>query len=299
MIVEPDFFDHWKTKLIIDLLGDPCAPIYVQRLWAHCQNRKTHRFPRVNPSVLKAICNAPCEAEKLESALVESGFVDLEKDGGTEEWVVHEWDVVNASLVSAWVNGAKGGRPRNKTQQKPMGFNPDNPRGTRSKAIDKIEKIDKIECAARAGAGGKFQKVHERAGEICAARDDWNLKHELVFMALKNCPGPNQDKAVQNFIMDAASMGAAPDNPMSMLRKYLQNADFYEGGGGPSGRGGGGKVSRGENPEPTRSNGTYDPDPEIETPSERRERLKREGKLRPSGVGYAKSNQRKAEEVNA
>lgn len=135
MIVQPDFLDHWKTQMLQESLDDTSAPLYVIRLWSHCQNRKTHRFQRVNDSMLKAICKAPFDGTVFEKAMIDAGFVEIE-DG---EIVAHDWEEVNAYLITSWNNGRKGGRPRNKnprvlsglTQSKPTA----NPRQTQPKPI--------------------------------------------------------------------------------------------------------------------------------------------------------------------
>ncbi len=126
MIIDPDFLDHWKTQMLVNMLDDPCAPLYLIRIWSHCQNRKQTQFkPMPNPG-LKALCRYPGDADKLVSALVESGFI--EKTDGDSILVVG-WEDKNAQLVAAWENGAKGGRPRKNptvTQPKPNGKpNPD------------------------------------------------------------------------------------------------------------------------------------------------------------------------------
>jgi hypothetical protein len=122
MIVQPDFLDHWKTELLIDLLNDPAAPLYVIRLWAHCQNRKTQTIPSGNPNITKAICKASNhDAKKFHDAMLEAGFIE-EQDG---ELIAHGWGDINATLLRNWNNGAKGGRPPKKnpaeTQRKPSG----------------------------------------------------------------------------------------------------------------------------------------------------------------------------------
>lgn len=131
MIVEPDFFDHWKTQFLIEELdGDQCAPIYVLRLWAHCQNRKEWSFD-VPVRALTAICRYQGEAEKLRVALTNSGFLRDSENG----FVVVGWDEYNAQLVANWDNGQKGGRPRkpknnpSETHRKPI----QNPSGTNGK----------------------------------------------------------------------------------------------------------------------------------------------------------------------
>jgi hypothetical protein len=45
VIVDPDFLDHWRTRMLVDALGgDECAPMYVIRVWAHCQQRRGDSF---------------------------------------------------------------------------------------------------------------------------------------------------------------------------------------------------------------------------------------------------------------
>lgn len=105
--------------MVADAIGDPMAPIYILRLWAHCQVRKSDRF--VMPTAgLKAQCKCPADAQVFEQALIEAGY--LERDGETV--IVLGWAEANASLLAAWENGAKGGRPKKnpeKTHGKPMG----------------------------------------------------------------------------------------------------------------------------------------------------------------------------------
>lgn len=122
MIVDPDFFDHWKTVVLIEELGgDPAAPLYILRLWAHCQNRRQWVFEGMPSKAVRALCRFPGEDDKLMKALQSAGFVTVE-DGTTV--TVLGWDEYNAQLIANWTNGKKGGRPK-----KPMG----NPSGTQSK----------------------------------------------------------------------------------------------------------------------------------------------------------------------
>lgn len=108
MIVDPDFFDHWKTRLVVDLLGgDELAPLYIMRIWAHCQQRKKADAFAISTPGLRALCRCTTvPAEALEAALVEAGFI--ERDG--DEVRVVDWAARNAKLITAWKNGAAGGR---------------------------------------------------------------------------------------------------------------------------------------------------------------------------------------------
>lgn len=119
MIVDPDFLDHWRTGMVADAINDQMAAIYILRLWAHCQDRKSDTF--VMPTAgLKAQCKCPASAEVFERALVEAGF--LKRDGDTI--TVIGWAEKNASLIAAWENGSKGGRPKKNpdgTHGKPTG----------------------------------------------------------------------------------------------------------------------------------------------------------------------------------
>ena len=119
MITSPYFFDHWKTQLLISYLKDEAAPIYIQRLWAHCQITKKYRFKNLPNDALKSICHYQGDADRLSKAFVNARFIYYE-DGFL---VVHEWEIHNAGLINSWINGARSkGRPR-----KPTG----NPRATR------------------------------------------------------------------------------------------------------------------------------------------------------------------------
>jgi len=136
MIVEPDFLDHWKTRMLARLLKDERAPIYVLRLWAHCQQRKTDRFTGWNPDVLASVCRWDSDGSTLWEAMGKT-FIRLEG----EEVVVHGWADTNAALISAWTNGRMGGRPKasKSTQPKPVDNPPVNPSKT-DRQSDRVEK---------------------------------------------------------------------------------------------------------------------------------------------------------------
>lgn len=136
MIVEPDFLDHWKTRMLVRLLKDERAPIYVLRLWAHCQQRKTDRFTGWNPDVLASVCRWDGDGLTLWDAMANTF---LEIDG--KEVVVHGWADTNAALISAWANGKLGGRPKavKSGVEKPTGNPPVNPSET-DRVTDREEK---------------------------------------------------------------------------------------------------------------------------------------------------------------
>lgn len=136
MIVQPDFLDHWKTQMLVDLSEDEASPLMVLRLWGHCQQRKSSRFVDLTPSALRAICRSKIPATELHGLMIECGFIHLKGRITT----VHDWDCVNASLIKNWVNGQKNAnRYPKQTQSIPTGG-----------AIDKIreDKIDKKKSSA-------------------------------------------------------------------------------------------------------------------------------------------------------
>jgi hypothetical protein len=133
VIVDPDFLDHWRTGMVVDALGDPMAPMYILRLWAHCQERKSDMFTMPTRG-LKAQCKFPGDADAFEQALREAGFI--ERQGAAIH--VCGWAEKNASLLAAWENGAKGGRPKKKPSENPQvtqGEPSANPNETQTKPI--------------------------------------------------------------------------------------------------------------------------------------------------------------------
>ena len=97
MIIDPDFPDHWKTRYLIDLLdGDEAAPMYLIRLWAHCQNRRTNTFSNIGEAAIKAICRYAGEPYEIVSALQHTGFITITDDVLT----VCGWDEYNSSLIA-------------------------------------------------------------------------------------------------------------------------------------------------------------------------------------------------------
>lgn len=95
---------------MVDLLGgDEFAPLYILRIWAHCQARKKAEGIAISAAGLRALCRCTtCPAEALEAALIEAGFIERE---GAEIRVLG-WAAANAKLVSCWANGEAGGRAK-------------------------------------------------------------------------------------------------------------------------------------------------------------------------------------------
>lgn len=144
MIVDPDFCDHWKTRMLVGLLGnDEAAPVYVLRLWAHCQNRRQDTFDNFPPDALKALCRFPGDSSDLESSMAQAGFVS--RDG--RRLTVSGWSEYNASLLAAWANGAKRGKsskeptvPATEPQEEPRGVPTGIPTGPREERMREEER---------------------------------------------------------------------------------------------------------------------------------------------------------------
>lgn len=118
MIVDPDFFDHWKTQMLVDLSKDDASPLWVLRIWSHAQQRRTGTFETLPPLAIKAItrANSRHRAEQIADWLEAAGFIC--RNG--QQVVIHEWEEYNRGLFANWENGKLGGRPPNpKPKPKP------------------------------------------------------------------------------------------------------------------------------------------------------------------------------------
>ena len=137
------------------LLDTDAAPNYVIRLWSHCQTRKTNIFPEWSPAILSSVCRWPGDADVFWSAMLQT-FCRVE-DGYL---IAHQWDEVNASLIAAWSNGGKGGRPKKPTGNPRVNpeSNPVNPRLTHG-VTDREDREDKTEkIQADKPPTSRFQK---------------------------------------------------------------------------------------------------------------------------------------------
>ena len=116
MIVEPGFFYHWKTRLLVQITADPSAPMMVLKLWAYCQTRRKWEFSDLDDDTLSIICECSGKIEELKPILTRCKFVHQVDD----TLVVNDWQFYNRTLINSWNNGLKGGRPK-RYKTKPMG----------------------------------------------------------------------------------------------------------------------------------------------------------------------------------
>lgn len=111
MILETDFLDHWKTRMLSDLLEDKMAPLYVIRLWCHCQLRKSVQFDDMTAQAMKAICQFPGDGAKLIDCLAQCGFIERNETGIS----VPKFAETNSKMFSNWGKGrfgVMGGNPK-------------------------------------------------------------------------------------------------------------------------------------------------------------------------------------------
>lgn len=183
MIVDPDFLDHWRTRMLVDALGgDELAPMYVIRIWAHCQQRRGDAFD-MPAAGLKALCRASVDAETLERALVDAGFVA--RNGATLS--IPKWSEKNASLIAAWSNGSKGGKPKSEPKQNPAVTQAEptgNPEATQAEPIREEKKKDISKPTASHPAAAGFDEFwtawpkNERKQDKASCQKHWKL-HSL------------------------------------------------------------------------------------------------------------------------
>lgn len=144
MIIDPDFLDHWKTRLFVEAMGEEHASNYILRLWFHCQQRRTATFEGMTPHILKSICKYSGDAMKLWNAIThpEFGFAvgypkgnpntDLGYPNDNPTGLsVPKWAEANSKLLSNWDNGQKGGRPK-KPPKTTVKTPPENPTETQT-----------------------------------------------------------------------------------------------------------------------------------------------------------------------
>lgn len=131
------------------------APIYVLRVWAYCQQRKTWQFPDLGADALRGICKAPHDPELLLDSMAKAGYIERMGNGFSSS----AWAALNAQLIAAWTNGKNGGRPSKKPSGIPtvtQGANPTVNQGVNPTATvgqtDKRREEKKHPSSAPAGA---------------------------------------------------------------------------------------------------------------------------------------------------
>lgn len=127
MIVQPDFLDHWKTKLLQRKLGDT-APLVLLRLWGYCQIQRQWTFD-LPPEALGVLCDWEGDPDELAAALITARFIKVDGDQVT----VLNWDEHNAGIIKNWKNGKRGGRPKKPAQSDNPTETQENPRDTLGK----------------------------------------------------------------------------------------------------------------------------------------------------------------------
>jgi hypothetical protein len=210
VIVDPDFLDHWRTGMVADALGDAMAPIYILRLWAHCQERKSDTF--VMPTRgLKAQCKFPGDAQAFEAALIDAGFIARIGDSIT----VCGWAEKNASLLAAWENGSKGGRPKKnpgETHGKPMG-NPAETHGEPSGNPGETDKRREEKNSPSLRSGEKTARKSAPAAVAVSVLVEAGLPEGLAgdFIAHKDrLKAPLTERAWRDHCAEAQKAGWSP-----------------------------------------------------------------------------------------
>lgn len=166
MIVDPDFFDHWKTQMLVDLSKDDSSPLWILRLWSFAQSRKTGTFDNLPPAAIKAVTKAVRHrAEQIADWLEEAGFIRC--DGLTV--VLHQWEEYNKGLFASWKNGPLGGRPKKPTgnPSETHGLPIANPNETHVSTLSSLSVNDSFE---------EFWKAYPRKTGKLAAQRKWKTE---------------------------------------------------------------------------------------------------------------------------
>lgn len=281
MILQPGYFDHWKTRMLVTCLGgDELAVICPLRLWEHCQVSGKWEFEDLSPMKLKAICRYAGDGNLLQ-AMLDSGFIDLGDDG---LMAVHDWYEHNLGLFTSRKNGARGGRPagsKNKQKHNPRdthgiptgnprethGIPAANPQGTcgepagnlnKTDGVDGVEGVDGVDgdtasSSAYAGWISDFRAAHDQCRDV----EDYAIA-DAIRTALNENPNCDVDEAISAFAR--AWCGATFSNfvtPMKEFPKFLRgrNPNYKKNGG------------------PVRADDGYDPNKVAVSPRKRRAAL--------------------------
>ncbi len=141
MIIQPDFPEHWKTRLLVKITSDESAPLAVVRLWAHCQHSRRDKFPDMTPAQLASVCHWDNRKPACHVALVKAGFVERLTPKGFR---AHQWSEHNAQLLQKWQAGQKGGRPPTPENPNEIGDS-GKPTDNRPLTAPKPDRLDQID----------------------------------------------------------------------------------------------------------------------------------------------------------
>jgi len=222
VIVQPDFLDHWKTHKLIALLDDPCAPLYVLRIWGHCQNRRTDILPQ-EPTDLRAICKCNVDATKLQESLISCGFIDVHK----KNMVCHGWRDMNKRLFSNRENGKRGGRPKDEPNENPSvihGLKTSNQKLSRSKGI-RVDKsrvdIPPVVPTGDVGEGDQVYQILKTSETLSGLTYEQDLTaRRAAGFAMKD---PDLVDLARAAVRDACLMGEL-DHPAMWWRRQLERS---------------------------------------------------------------------------
>lgn len=162
MIVHPDFLMHWKTQRLVEVTGDKSSPLWLVGLWIYCQNKRNWIFEDFDSRSIAHACGAQIEPEKLLAFLAECKWIEIEG----KRLTVRNWDTHNRMLVSAWVNGQKGGHPSKQGQsasgrvasRHPSG-QPGGNRSTRAGGDRQIDRVGYLSVPQSSKPGSKLQLI--------------------------------------------------------------------------------------------------------------------------------------------
>lgn len=231
LIVDRDFLNHWKVKRLVAVLGEPQAPLYLLRLWGHCESRKTDTFALTSLE-LAAICEYQDNPDQFAKNLAELRFI--EKRG--KRIKVRGWLEKNGALVARWQNGKKGGRPRKeprgsaddpapnrKRTRQNLQVPADKPEGNQTRTAENHSSV--VECSGvvppTVPQGGP-ERLRGEIERICAifGRKRKRVGNEAEHALLEVSPIPEDElRAVEWFY------GLPSDDSVTELRVRRHDAD--------------------------------------------------------------------------
>lgn len=109
MNITPTWIDEPRQQDLVRETGSPEAPLWIQRLFAFCQQQRQWEFPAMKPKTLAHVCrwDSKRDCAKL---LLKLGYIEPLLGGGFR---ILDFPKLNEKLIGKWESGPKGGRPRN------------------------------------------------------------------------------------------------------------------------------------------------------------------------------------------